>query len=246
MGLFFQELQNKLKKERKEKLNILMSQQKKLSSVVEHLKLDKSSSVERLITLSGEGKLNVLSMESSVSLIECLVEYIILVRGVIKSSVKLTEELDRYQDIQEKAFIEHGDEIKVLKEPEELISKEINIMDDMKVIYDEIKTLLNNLIDKSSITSPFYIEHLIIQMIHGKEILEISCENLNRLLYLILILLKKWLVIMITTFDRAFVLESLILANDIEISEFMELKEFLKEANDKRFSDFMDQLMESS
>ena len=51
---------------------------------------------------------------------------------------------------------------------------------------------------------------------------------------------------MITTFDRAFVLESLILANDIEISEFMELKEFLKEANDKRFSDFMDQLMESN
>jgi len=245
MGLFFYELQNKLKKERKEKLSILMSQQTKLSSIMEQLKLDKPSSVDNLINLSCDGKLNLPSEEISLHLLECLSQYIILVRGVIKSSVNLTEELDRYQDIQEKAFAEHGDEIRVLKEPEELVKKEINVMDDMKVIYDEIKILLNNFIDKSSIISPLYVEYLIIDMISEKKIIKLSPEDLSRLLYLILTLLKKWLVIMITTFDRAFVLESLIIANDIEIAEFMELKELLKEADDKRFSDFMNQLMES-
>jgi hypothetical protein len=247
MELSFELIQKRIKKERKENLNVLGSVEKRLENELLKFKTEKKTQEIHIIDfikiLCIKEKFKSLPKDEIINLIDCVSDYIIAVRGILTASVQLTIELDKTQDVQEKVFIEKGEKVKVIKEPEELKKHETDIMDDVRNLYKEINIILAPLMEGKDCSSSLYFEDAINELIKMKHLSLLNNENLNRLLYLNIELAKKWLILMITTINRAFVLENLINANKVEISEFMELNELLKKADARRFYEFMDKLM---
>lgn len=251
MELFFEHIQNKLRKERTENLEILMAVQDRFERSLKKMSVDPGKKpphihlIDFIKNLSEKGFFSDKSSEEIINLIDCLANYIISVRSIITGSVQLIEEKDKVQDIQEKAFKEKGEEVKVIREPEELIKVETDIMEEVKELYKTIKSTLESLmIGKSYITS-LYFENVITELIKNDQLTLLSKEKLNELLYINLQLVKKWLILMITVVNRSFILENLVNSNEVEISKFMAMRDLLKEIDDRRFSVFMEKLMNS-
>jgi len=247
MELSFEVIQKKIKKERKENLEILDGVQKRLEKEVN--KINKKSKppgihlIDFIRTLAEEGNFKETPSDILINLIDCISDYIITVRSILTASVQLTAELDQIQDVQEKLFRRHGDEVKIIKEPEELKKVETDTMDDVRKLYKEINLILTPLMEGKGCSPSLYFEDVINELIKMGQLSMLNKEKLQRLLVLNIKLVKKWLILMITTINRAFVLENLVNANKVEISEFMEMKDLLKEIDDKRFYEFMDNLM---
>jgi len=247
MELSFELIQRKIKKERKENLDILDGVQKRLEKDLAQINEKRKPAGIHLIdfirTLAEEGCFKKISSHTLINLIDCISDYIIAVRSIITASVQLTAELDKTQDVQEKLFRRHGEIIKIIKEPKELKKIETDIMEEVKKLYREINSILTPLMEGKGYCPSLYFEDVINELIKMGQLSLLNKEKLHRLLVLNTELVKKWLVLMITTINRAFVLENLVNANKVEISEFMEMKELLKDIDDKRFCEFMDNLM---
>lgn len=249
MELFFEHIQNKLKKERMENLEILMAVQERFERSLKKISVDPGKKpphvhlIDFIKNLSEKGFFSDKSSEEIVNLIDCLANYIISVRSIITGSMQLMEEQDKVQDIQEKAFKEKDEEVKVVREPKELIKVETDIMEEVKDLYGKVRIILETLMIGKAYVTSLYFENVITELIKNRQLTLLSKEKLNELLYINLQLVKKWLILMITVVNRSFILENLVNSNEAEISKFMAMRDLLKEIDDRRFSIFMEKLM---
>jgi len=198
MELSFEVIQKKIKKERKENLEILDGVQKRLEKEVN--KINKKSKppgihlIDFIRTLAEEGNFKETPSDILINLIDCISDYIITVRSILTASVQLTAELDQIQDVQEKLFRRHGDEVKIIKEPEELKKVETDTMDDVRKLYKEINLILTPLMEGKGCSPSLYFEDVINELIKMGQLSMLNKEKLQRLLVLNIKLVKKWLI----------------------------------------------------